>query len=203
MTKKQRNLYKITASLLNSWNYIFDCNPDYSKEAFDSFVKTLNRIKEPPNFYMKRGIEFEEKCCYSNEHPLITNIIEGGAFQVYAEKDLCVDGMDIKLLGYLDVLKAGVIYDIKRVNKYDTQKYFTSYQHHVYFALVPESNKFVYLIGAGNYDNALEYYTETYYREEALDIVTVIETFFNWLKENNLFEVYKEYWKIEDKGELL
>lgn len=195
MTPIKKPLYKITATLLNSWNYIYQAKPEYQQDAYDSFVKYLNRIKEPPNFFMKRGLEFEEDC-YNGQVPIISEIVRDGAFQVYAEKDINVDGYAIRLLGYLDVLKEGIIYDIKRVNQYDLQKYFSSYQHHMYFELVPEATDFIYLIGAGS--KTINVYTEQYTRKEKIDISQVIRKFFQYLDENDLTQVYIENWKIDE-----
>lgn len=196
MTPIKKPLYKITATLLNSWNYIYQAKPEYQKDAFESFVNYLNRIKEPPNFFMKRGLQFEEEC-YNGEVPIISDIVRNGAFQVYAEKDIEVDGYSIRLLGYLDALKEGVIYDIKRVNQYDLQKYFGSYQHHIYFELVPEATDFVYLIGAGSGENVNVYF-EQYTRQEMIDIKGVIHNFFQFLDENDLTQTYIENWKIDE-----
>jgi hypothetical protein len=196
MTPIKKPLYKITATLLNSWNYIYQSKPEYQKDAYDSFVKYLNRIKEPPNFFMKRGLEFED-ACYNGEVPIISDIVNGGAFQVYAEKDIEVDGYYIRMLGYLDTLKEGTIYDIKRVNQYDLQKYFTSYQHHIYFELVPEANDFVYLIGAGSGDSVNVFFEE-YSRSEMIDIKTVIHNFFQFLSEHDLINIYIQNWKIDE-----
>ena len=200
MTKKLKPLYKVTASLLNSWGYLWTCNPDYAVEARDSFVKTLQRIRSAPNIYMLRGIEFEKQCV-AGKVPFISEVIEGGAFQVYGEKYLEVLDYDVKLLGYLDVLKEGTIYDVKRVSKYDLQKYFDSYQHSAYFALVPEAFEFIYLIGAGNNDRYLDVFTEKYTREETEKIEDVIKRFYKWLEENELLNLYKKHWEIEREKE--
>lgn len=199
----QKPIFKITASLLNSWNYIFECDEDNSDSALDSFIDTLKRVKKPPNIYMQRGIDFE-KDCYAGRVPFISDIIAGGEFQYYGELDLEVDDLDIRILGYLDVLKAGTIYDIKRVTKYELQKYFNSYQHHIYFALVPEAFNFEYLVASGYNDNYIDIFTEEYKREDAKDVKDIIHTFFEWLKENELFETYKNNWEIpREKKEIL
>lgn len=198
MTPIKKPLYKITTTLLNSWNYIYQAKPQYQQDAYDSFVKYLNRIKEPPNYFMKRGLDFEE-LCYNGQVPIISDVVRDGAFQVYAEKDIEVDGYSIRMLGYLDALKEGVIYDIKRVNQYDLQKYFTSYQHHIYFNLVPEATNFVYLIGAGSGDNnKVNVFFEEYTRQEMIDIKGVIRNFFQFLDENDLTQTYIEHWKIDE-----
>ena len=205
MTKTVENskqYLKITASLLNSWSYQFHCEEQYAEKAQESFLKTLQRIKEPPNQYMLRGIEFEEQC-YNGEFPEISEKVKNGAFQVYNEKELNVDGHDIIVLGYADALKEGVVYDIKRVSKYDLQKYFHTYQHHVYLFLYDNSYAFEYLVAQGPSNNNLNYYVERYTKDEVLNVKDIIAQFFDYLKSNNLFEVYEQNWKIQKGEELL
>lgn len=194
MTPIVKPLYKITATLLNSWNYIYQAKPEYQQDALDSFVKYLKRIKEPPNFFMKRGLDFE-KDCYNGQVPIISDIVRDAAHQVYAEKILEVDGYQLKLLGYLDALQEGIIYDIKRVNQYDLQKYFGSYQHHIYFELIPEATHFVYLVAAGQSEKVNVYFEE-YARDEMIDIKEVIRSFFSFLEKNDLMQIYIENFQI-------
>lgn len=204
MTAQSKHSYKVTATLLNSWNYIWEVDDDKYEEAFASFVKTLQRIKEPPNFFMLRGLEFE-KDCYNGTVPEISKVVRDGAYQVYLEKKLTVENLDVTLVGVLDVLKKGIIYDIKRVNQYDLQKYLNSYQHHIYFELVEDAHKFVYLVAAGTSDSQeyLTYYQEEYTKDEKKDIVDVISKFYQFLRDNNLWATYKEKWEITTKGETL
>ena len=193
-------MLKITATLLNSWAYIFNCPEEYSNKSRDDFIAYLNREPFEPNFYMKRGIAFEEKCV-NGEVPFISEIIKDGAFQVYAEKEMRVGEYNVKVLGYLDVLKEGEILDIKRVNKYERQKYFNSYQHHIYLELVPEAHVFRYLVASGYKDEHLELNIESYRRDEMLDLEEVISMFFRWLKENDLFDIYVENYNLNKENE--
>lgn len=204
MIKTMQNLksyLKITASLLNAWSYQFHCDQQYAEKAHEDFLKTLQRIKEPPNQYMLRGIEFEEKC-YAGDYPEISEKVKGGAFQVYHEKEVEVDGISTIVLGYADAVKEGVVYDIKRVSKYDLQKYFYTYQHHVYMFLFDNTHRFEYLVAQGPNDNNLNYYVESYNKQDTLDIKEIIAQFFYYLKSNGLFHIYQENWKI-NKGEVL
>jgi hypothetical protein len=202
MTATSNPSFKVTATLLNSWNYIYQVEDDKTKEAYDSFVKTLQRIKEPPNFFMQRGLDFE-KDCYSGIVQDISRVIRDGAFQVYVEKPIKVDDMNVTLVGVLDVLKSGVIYDIKRVNQYDLQKYYTSYQHHIYFELVEDADKFVYLVAAGTNNDYVSFYQEEYTREEKIDVSKAISQFYQFLRDNGLWETYKKNWEINNQGETL
>jgi hypothetical protein len=202
MTATSKPSFKVTATLLNSWNYIYQVEDDKTKEAYDSFLKTLARIKEPPNFFMLRGLEFE-KDCYNGLIPDISKVIRDGAYQVYVEKQMFVDPYNVKLVGVLDVLKEGVIYDIKRVNQYDLQKYYTSYQHHIYFELVEDADKFVYLVAAGTNNDYVSFYQEEYTRAEKIDLVKAISQFYQFLRDNGLWETYKKNWEINNTGETL
>lgn len=162
---------------------------DYGNEK-DDFLSYLMREPIEVNFFMKRGNEFEDECL-NGDHERISPIIEGGCFQFKAELMYNnIYGLNINLKGKLDVLKAGIIYDIKRVQKYKTPKYFDSFQHHVYLTIVPEAIKFIYLI-----DNGYETFEEVYERSEIIDMEPVIKSFIRWLKENDLFEIYKEKWR--------
>lgn len=198
MTKKDKPLLKVTATLLNSWAYLFNAPEAYSDKAYQDFLSYLNREKIEQTFYMLRGIKFEKKCIEGYVAG-ITPLIEGGVYQAYFEKDLEVDDYDVRILGYLDVLKEGIVYDIKRVSKYERPKYYNSYQHHVYMELVPEASEFNYLIAAGNKDENVDIYTETYRRDEAQDIREVIKQFYQWLQENDLFDLYLKNFNISDR----
>lgn len=200
MTKTSKPLLKVTATLLNSWGYIFYGPTQYAEKSYQDFVAYLNREPFEPNFYMKRGIAFE-KACVEGKVPIVSDLIKGGAFQTYVEKEMSVDGYDVKLLGYLDVLKEGVIYDIKRVNKYERPKYFNSYQHHIYLECVPEASEFHYLVAAGQKDDTVSLNIETYRQDEKHDLTLVISQFFSWLKQNDLFDVYLENYNL-NKGDL-
>lgn len=210
MIKKVEDLtnerYLITASLLNSWAYIWECKQyvreaesdticyedkitDAMKKAYDDFLITLNRIKTEPNEAMLRGIEFEDEC-YKGNTP-VSPIIENGAYQIVGTKDIKVKDLNILLYGRLDVLKGGIVYDIKRVRQYAPQKYLHSYQHGMYLDLFENAYKFEYLA----YDDKDVLHHETYYRDEYRPTKEVVKDFLNWLEKNNLLKLYKEKWR--------
>lgn len=203
-TASNKRRYLITPSLLNSWAYIWNCadgvqekegdeicledkKSEASEKALQDFLKTLKREPSEPNFFMKQGIEFED-ACYRGE-TCVSPIIKGGAYQIVGMKDVTIDGIDFLLYGRLDVLKGGIIYDIKRVMKYAPQKYLKSYQHGFYFELFPNAYEFQYLVYDGN---AL--HRETYYRDQCVDLREVIREFMKWLKDNGLLKLYFDKW---------
>lgn len=190
MIKRAKPLL-ITASLLNSWIYLFDNQLSDEKIAFDDFLKVLNREPTEQTEAMKLGNEFEQEC-YDGKVSGISNLIESGAFQVSASKIEIINGLTFVLYGRLDVLKNGIIYDIKRVSRYnDVQKYYTSAQHPMYLELIPQAKEFIYLISDGEL-----IYQEKYTRKDFIKpIQGIITDFVNWLKRNDLFEKYVEKWE--------
>lgn len=204
------NSYYLTATLLNSWGYIEECAKNVKESendticledkieiarqnAFKDFLNTLNKVPCKPNEFMTRGIEFEKEC-YAGNNTCISPIIKGGLYQVKGYKWVEIEGMNILLYGVLDVLKGGVIYDIKRVSRYSTQKYLHSYQHGLYMDLFNNAYKFTYLA----YDGT-NLHQETYYREQYEPTINIAKRFINWLKENNLFKVYQEKWTAKER----
>lgn len=196
--------YIVTPSLLNSWGYMWECEKyvretetdkvcledkidEERKKAKESFLNALNKIYVD-NEYMKLGREFEEECYQGKT--CISPIIENGCYQIAGVKKVEIDGIDFIMYGKLDVLKGGVVYDIKRVQKYSLQKYLNSYQHGFYLDLFPRAYKFEYLVYDGN-----KLFHETYYRGQYIETTRVISEFIKWLKENELFEIYKEKWR--------
>ena len=216
LTKKEPR-YRVTPTLLNSWQRIFDAKDDVKESEKDEmsledkitlemekrkeeFINLLNRIPVEDNIYMQKGREFEDTVCAGND-PEFSPIVENGAFQVTLTKDVMIDNVPIRLYGVLDVLKAGRIMDIKRVVRYQTQKYKKSHQHPMYLFLMPEAIDFTYLICDDNVDSNDElkrksaYHYENYIRENCEDILQVVSQFLSWLKANNLFEIFTDKWK--------
>lgn len=203
MTKPQTPLL-VTPSLLNSWLYIWlsranvkesandaICLEDKQdlamQKAYDEFLSTLRREQTPPNENMLRGIKYEDDCYkgLTDASP----IIKGGAFQIVGKKNVVVDGVEFLMYGRLDVLKNGIIYDIKRVTRYATQKYLHSAQHGFYMDLFPNASQFTYLAYDGN-----KLHQETYYRGQYKPTEAILSDFIQWLRENNLWDVYASLW---------
>jgi len=191
-------LYKITASLLNSWQMIFDCEPEEELVTYDNFMRILRRERMAPKLDMLRVVDFIKQC-ENNKIKNISNIIVNGSFQNYVERDYIVDDMNVRVSGLLDVLKEGIIYDIKRVDDYELQDYYTDWKPSVYFALVPEAYEFRFLIASGYNDEYLDILTEKYTRDKAIHMRIVIKMFYNWLQDMKLFDVYKNNWQIDQK----
>lgn len=198
-------MYLMTHSLLSSWLYAIKENPyeDMTSERNDlaDFMAALNRVPIPANEAMQKGIDFEDLVtdivmgrgdANSNWYQAasqVASVVKGGLLQFKARKQIVAKGMPILLYGRLDALKAGIVYDIKFSGSYDAGKYIDSTQHPTYLELVPEAQKFTYLVSNGSY-----VWPETYRRDETPSIIPVIEDFFDWLQLQGLMDIYKEKW---------
>jgi hypothetical protein len=188
--------YLITQTLLSAFNYIFNCYDGAEHEAYDAFIKTLNREPSETNEAMQRGIDFENNVFeYTNGKAIddptvreIGDIVKGSQWQVKAYKDKTIAGIDFLLMAKCDCVKAGEIYDIKRVENYEVGKYKDSPQHSMYLEVIP-AFQFTYLISDGQ-----NVYKETYRREDTQEIDGTIKQFINFLESENMLSIYFEKW---------
>lgn len=118
------------------------------------------------------------------------NKVRDAVPQVRAESQMTINGMDFLLVGVADYLKAGIIYDTKRIGMYEYGKYVGSTQHPMYFELFPEAVRFDYLIFDG-----YQTHTEPYRRADCEPIQNHISRFIRDLRDIGLLETYKEYWE--------
>lgn len=198
--------YLITHSLLASWLYAMKDNPyedaTTERDPYAEFLTTLERKPTVQTDAMKNGIDFEN---------LVTDIISGGIIdpktkwyiaaekiaamladsrlQLKTCKEIEVSGTPLLLYGRLDALKAGTVYDIKFSKGYDRGKYIDSTQHPTYLELIPEAQRFTYVVSNGS-----EVWTETYTRAETKSIYPIISDFLEWLNATGLISTYKEHW---------
>ena len=200
--------YLITQTLLGSYQYLFSVDPEYFEGALADFEATLRRERREPTEAMLNGINFEN-LVYAKANGiscephkkwqeginLVASVIKGAQIQVKAKRELTVNCTDFLLYGILDGLKAGVIYDVKFLNKGIggaelAGKYLNSPQHPAYFALIPEANMFQYLVSDGK-----DIYVETYLREQTESIEKHIQEFMQGIEAMCLLDVYKAHWQ--------
>ena len=197
-------MYKMTHSLLESWRRATD--PDAEESAFGDFLDTLERKKRQKTKAMQDGIDFETSVTryINNEAPdsdksgeeiraiaQFGNRLCGAQLQVREEKEIKVCGREILLVGVADALKAGILSDIKRVQRYEYGKYQFSTQHPMYMELFPESLRFDYLIFDGKYC-----YMEQYRRGDFEPIHGTIKAFLEYLDGAELMETYQKNWEV-------
>ena len=198
-------MYLLTHSLLSSWLYAMKDSPyedaTTERDSYQEFLQALRREPGEQTEAMRNGVEFEDLVTSivngdaDTEHKWyeaackVAGIVRGGWLQYKAKKEITVSGVKILLYGRLDVLKAGEVIDIKFSKGYERGKYIDSTQHPTYLELIPEAHQFTYLVSNGS-----EVWTETYRRDETPDITTIIEAFLEYLKENDLWELYVKHW---------
>lgn len=197
-------MYKMTHSLLESWRRATD--PDADETAFGVFLDTLERKKRQKTKAMQDGIDFEYAVTryINNEAPgsdrsgeeiraiaQFGNRLRGAQLQVREEKEIKVCGREILLVGVADALKAGILSDIKRVQRYEYGKYQFSTQHPMYMELFPEALRFDYLIFDGKYC-----YMEQYRRGDFEPIHGTIKAFLEYLDGAELMETYQKNWEV-------
>lgn len=197
-------MYKMTHSLLESWRRATD--PDADVTAFEVFLDTLGRTKRQKTKAMQDGINFENAVTryINNEAPdsersgdeiraiaQFGNRLRGAQLQVREEKEIKVCGREILLVGVADALKAGILSDIKRVQRYEYGKYQFSTQHPMYMELFPEALRFDYLIFDGKYC-----YMEQYRRGDFEPIQGTINAFLEYLDGVELMETYQKNWEV-------
>lgn len=199
----------ITKTLLESWRYCFSCAEGYEDEAYADFLRTIRREPGETTEAMLNGLAFEDRCYRAAEGKTIRSdakwregalkvgeIIRGAQIQVPISRPIEVDGTTYLLKGVLDALRAGVIYDVKFLNKSlgsaDVYgKWLNCTQHPAYFYLVPEAHEFQYVGSDGE-----DVYIETYQRDQSPDIHEIIHDFLEFLKSEGLTDVFMEKWVV-------
>lgn len=198
-------MYLLTHSLLSSWLYAMKDSPyedaTTERDSYQEFLQALRREPGEQTEAMRNGVEFEDLVTdivngdadtghkWYEAACKVARAVKGGCLQYKAKKEITVSGIKILLYGRLDVLKAGEVIDIKFSKGYERGKYIDSTQHPTYLELIPEAGQFTYLVSNGS-----EVWTETYRRDETPDIITIIEAFLAYLKENDLWELYVKHW---------
>lgn len=201
---------KITKTLIESWQYTFDCAEGYEDEAMEDFLATLKREPKEPTEAMINGTNFENQCYALANDPQaipekwvngtrkVAEIIRYGQFQVPVSCDLTISGRDIWLYGICDVVKAGTIFDVKFRNKSlgstDVYgKYLDCSQHSIYLRALPEASRFIYLVSDGD-----DLYTEEYHRSNSKPVEYYVLNFLSWLQSSpELMKIYEERWAVE------
>lgn len=205
--------YKITQSLLQSWNYVHSCWEGCEDDAMESFLTALRgekeELTEEQMQHIQNGWDFEDAVyTVAGGAPFsgnpkwergvteIAELVKGAQFQVRIHKPITVGGMDFEIHGVLDALREGTIFDIKFKNKSFGSldlagDYLDSPQHPFYFYLVPEARKFMYLVSDGN-----DLYIEQYLPEQTAPAGKIIAEFVDFLTASNLMEIYKANWQV-------
>ncbi len=196
--------YLLTPSLLSSWRWYLDHAEDQRTQ--EEIRKTFARMKVPPSKAAQAGIDFERDVYvylhdkFSGDvddeyRACVREVVEeirGGSYQVKAQRELIFPGRTFLCYGRIDALKADTIYDIKFTGSpYEIGKYQDSPQHRLYFYIIPDVPRFVYLTSDGEH-----VWQESYNREDCQDIRADAADFDNWLTVfPELRELYNDNWQ--------
>lgn len=212
MTKTR---YLITQSLLSAWLYQYNCAEGYEEGAREDFLRVLRREPGEQSDAMLRGISFEDavyEMMRGDDQPAyehcetyakrskekefkciveMARIMKGGTYQVTAYKDKTIGGVPFLLMAKCDWVKAGEIFDCKRVEDYkNVGKYLESVQHPMYLEVIPSARIFRYEICDGE-----DIYEECYTRTDIpQSIDSTIEQFIKALQSEGLWDTYTKLW---------
>lgn len=204
MEKQKKPIYKISSSLINSWLY-YESVKDKEEDAFQKVVDRL-RNEYKGNYFTDMGEEFEAQV-YAGVQGILSDVVKDLPHQIWGVKWIELGDFRIRVAGCVDAIDAenNIIYDIKRVAKFDENKYEDSVQHLFYFWLFPEVEEVIYLLGVGpfnsNNSSGLEYKVIKYKRPDNIEelVLNYILLYYEFLVKNNLMEVYKEFQKFGNK----
>lgn len=193
-------IYKITPSLINSYKYYKE-NP--SKKSFDSFKQSLsNNFKG--NKWTKRGTIYESEV-FAGKHGKVSELVKDDVKQKLFSGMMDFGEFIVRLSGKSDAMNKAKkrIIDIKRVDVFSKTKYDYSFQHILYFFLNPDIEEFYYVLtyGEGDTIEGTKVIPKKRPNEEELKkmVVTEIEDFFKFLKENDLWDTYTEKQKYNKR----
>lgn len=191
--------YLITASLLNSWQYLINTEENY-EGALQGFLDALDRKPFEGNEHTRRGYEFEE-WAMANYEPTQTS-----AYQVTASKELTTcNGTTFLVYGRMDAVDFDHVYDYKCPATYEYGDYFANADTPIYL-YISDCSQITYVVGHKNSKRAVEEGCEPFYvvGEESIraDELTadktadgLITAFENWLKVIGYWERYTNLWK--------
>jgi hypothetical protein len=198
--------YLLTSSLLSAWKWFVEHSDE--ERSIEDIRKTFAREKITQTEAMKAGIEFEAdvyqwltRACGDGECEdvdywkcveEIAGEIRGGCYQVKSQRELVIGDRTYLLYGRIDALKADTIYDIKFTGSpYEIGKYYDSPQHRMYFYILPEVPRFVYLTSDGK-----NVWQEEYRAEDCGSILPDAADFDSWLRSRPEYRsVYEEKWQ--------
>ena len=198
--------YKISASLLNKYLYYLK-NP--TQRVLDELIDTLNGVFVG-NEYTKRGEDFENEV-FEGKHGKLSQLVQNLPRNTWANKVIDFGDFNVLISGKMDAIDKDkrIIYDIKRIGENSINNYndANTVQHTLYYYINDDFDKFYYLLAVSNsMDNDPEKirvevkYMERPDQEELENkVISVINDFFNFLKEKGLWKLYTEKQQAKTK----
>lgn len=195
----ERPVYKLSATMINSWLYYIN-NP--SEEQFDKLRKTVSGIFED-NEWTIRGKEFEQEV-FDGKHGKLSELVKDNLTQKWGKPyyiSMPLEGYSFRISGKADIVDnlKSRIYDIKRVNTYYNNKYSdqSTCQHYIYLKLFPHIKDFYYVVAEGKKDTVDKVHVIRKPRpvEKALEdkLEEYVVGFVSFLKDKGLWEDFTKH----------
>lgn len=155
-------MYQITPTILDKFNTFDTFRTD---ESFNELIDKLNGVKTEMTNRVIEGITLNnlidsnlknevvnyELDGYEFKHEVInelTEILKGSQIQKFVECFVNINGVNVRLYGVTDYVKASNVIDLKSTEKYKLNKYKFYSQRHIYPLCFPTNSirKFTYLV---------------------------------------------------------
>lgn len=194
----QKPVYKLSASMINAWLYYIN-NP--SEEQFEKLRDTVQG-KFEENEWTLRGKLFEQEV-FDGKHSKLYGLVKDNLIQKWGKPyyvSMPLEGYSFRIAGKADIVDnlKSRIYDIKRVNYHDTNKYSdqSTCQHYMYLKLFPHIKDFYYVVAEGKKDVVSDFHIVHKPRppEKELEnrLQEYITGFVKFIKDKGLWEDFIE-----------
>lgn len=210
----------ITPTLLDSFDFAMTAPPSWKERAMTGFLQKLRREKAHYPAWVGKGITFENavyKACKVAKAKDQDEVTEGtklfqkvcarcfdGNYQSVAKKTIYIAGEEVRFWGKEDVRFPEKIVDIKTTLNYKgEQKYLNGHQHLIY-CWCDDVKEFEYIVAEWENEHSdlvIDVhsipYTITDMRIVEAKIIAKVETFFGWLRVQDLWD---DYYRIFSKN---
>ena len=200
----------VTPTILDSYEFAVNAPHSWKVKAETGFLAKLRREKVDYPAWVKKGLDFENtvyKVCNVHRNKEITvgsehfqsvcNAVNGGQFQIKLSKKVEIAGQQVFLFGYADAVQPTKVQDLKTTLKYKgPEKYLSGHQHLMYTSLT-NLEHFEYIVVQWESESTnkiaavhtIPFWVDDFNEHNAV-LYTKIEAFFNYLRENNLWQDY-------------
>lgn len=183
----------MSVSPINKWKYFLETRKDGTIEELRDYINGVF-VTNP---YFERGLKYEEEV-YAGKHGKVSELVKDMEKQQWHSRIIEFEDFNIRLAGQSDAIDRENLrlIDIKRVDWFKKTKYDYSFQHTLYLYLNPDIKDFYYVVVAGKNNKITGEHiihkkrpSDEELEKEVMDTIT---GFIAFLKENDLWELYKE-----------
>lgn len=195
----RKPIYKVSATLVNSWLYYLKYPSDEKLEEFKNLIRGIFVENE----FILRGRNYEQEV-FEGKQGDISKLVEGTLIQKWGKPayiSFVNEGFSVRVAGKADSVDniTSRIYDIKRTNRYHKNNFSdnSTCQHYFYFKLFPNIKDFYYVVAEGKGDSVEHVHIEHKKRppEEELNkkVLDYIKGVLTFVKEIGMWEEFKKY----------